>query len=719
MPAGLGSANLIITDKRSDGYVEKHAWGLDFPMSNLDRTARADGITANAARHFPEWALTNIHPIPELAAAILACHAGSSSLSLTGWTIEASGLWKAVTPVGRRLTWLKCYDGRIDQTGGIRSISVLPKNPTWRFSFLRSQPPGNQATPQTYPVEFAVTLNALGAIQYQLYIPQLWDESSSVYPDAYIPTLYKSTDSGATWTPVDALASEEASRWAAGAFERFEFIYCRFIRDHLIFSLGDSSSHWIYHEQGLEIPQGHVRIECGGGHFAFHIKHAVYMDTGVIERNIGIVPPDYINPVADSMDYLGDPGDAGGFSVTMESGGSPTQYWPKATLISSPDPAFGQRLYTPVLYEVQATRPATHSAPITTVIFDNEAIPADKGRLLSCEFTIAQDWRGSSFSAQLRTATGSDEYNLSGNEKAALKVALDAGAGVSWVHQLTGYLETPTYSLLPDDPGQMIIHLAAHDRIVRLRNKCVGPLPSFAGWTAAAAFAWLFHEVAGIPDADILIDADAYDWLYPCPFSWLILKFDATATVVDIADELAKAAGRRWGIDQLGRVFTRLDLADVYGGTPDFILDTAAVSDQDKLYFVEFDRDLFAVRNRIICIGNDADGAEVMASFRFDGSLSDPTADPFIGDDWCQVVIGPDGLNPWVYAQIKGAELLKCRGILCWETDGKPTLFPDHFVEVQVPGIGVPPGAVFQILEKHGQITSDGAFTTRFAGVVI
>jgi hypothetical protein len=709
MPAGRGVANLLITDKRSDGYVEKQAWGLDFPMVNLDRTFACDGITRNASVKVPEWWLTNIHPIPELGAAILACHAGSSSLSLASWTVN-SGLWKEVVPIGRTQRWLKFYDGSINATGSIVSNIALPANPTWRFMFLRSQPPGTDVAPQSSPVDFAITLNAWGSPRYKLYIPQLWDETSAVQPDAYFPTLYKDG------IAVDALNRDDASRWAASALEQINFVYVRFIKDHLIISLGDIADHWIYHEDDLWIPEGQVQVDVNGGQFAFHVKHADYMSSGIIERSVHILPPDYINPVSDAMDWLGDPGLSGGISVDMETDG--TEYWPKATLVSSPDPVHGGNFYTPVLYEIQATRPALLADPIATVIFDNANVPGDQGKLIEAEWNVAQDWRGSWFRAKLRTLTGSAEYDLSGNEKATLSV-LNEVIGGSPVPQVTGYLETPVYTRKGEDPNQQIIELQAHDRQVRLRNKNVGPLPSFGGWSFGDAFSWLMTQCAGIPADDVLLDDDASDWLYPCPMGWLILKFDQTLDVIAVADELCKAAGRKWGIDQNGSVFTALDLADVYSGTPDYVVDESNIGDQDQFYFVEFETDIFAVRNRVMAIGYDGSGTEVMASFRFDGSLSDPSAEPFIGDDWCEVSIAPDGCDPWVYAQLRCSELLKRRGIAIWEGDGQPSLFPGNFALFNVSGIRIPASSVVEFTEKYGRISDAGAFTTRFSGFVI
>jgi len=272
---GLACANLIITDKRSDGYLEKHSWGLDFPMSDLDRTQRVAGLLQNAAMQKPEWALTNIHPLPELNAAILSCHAGSINMSLDDWIQEQSNYWKLTQPPGRDHYWIKFYDARENQTGSLLSRFRWAKNPTWRLTFLRSQPPYFQ----TDPIYWAITLNALGSIRYRLTLEQ----SGSVYP-----TLEKSTDGGVSWVLVDNLCRDDAAAWADAAFERCDYLYCRFIPDHLIFSLGDSASHWIYHEDDLEIPEGEVRIECGGGAFAFHAKLSQYMPSGTITERVSV-----------------------------------------------------------------------------------------------------------------------------------------------------------------------------------------------------------------------------------------------------------------------------------------------------------------------------------------------------------------------------------------------------------------------------------------------
>ena len=692
MGAARGVANLIIRDKRADGYITAHAWGLDFPMTGLDRTRQVAGPYQNAAHQRPEWDLDEIVAIPELNAAILTPYWSTGSLDLDWWEQESSAYWKIVRPPGAVCDWIKWYDGRADQYGSICSRDRLSYNPSFGLRFLRARPPADQ----TNDVEFAVTLNALGTIQYQLYIRQ---------NEGYYPSLWKSTDAGATWDDVDYFANEQAARWAAGAFERIDYISCIFLPDHLIIWLGDMPNAWVYYEDGLHIPEGHIRMEVAGCQTAFHLQQVPFATSGAIERLIGITAPGFINDVADTMDHLGQTPAGATITPTMQTGGG--EVWPKAVLA-------GDATRTPVLYQIQATRPATHAAGTTTVLFDN-TLAGHKGKLISLRYTIGQAWRGSRFSAQLETAGG---YDFDGNEKAEIKVARDTGGGLSYVTQMTAYLQRPKRLRHGRDPGTVVLDLQGQDRLCRLRNKAALLLPSFAGWSFQDAWTWLMHECAGILESELVFDGGAADFHYPCPYSDLILKFDHTLDVVAVADQLAKAAGREWGITAAGKIFSRALGTIAYSGSPDWTLDEDTATEADVAYTIEADRDIFSVRNHVMVIGRDKHGNDVLATWRHDPSVSNPAADPFIGDTWWDVSIAPDGADPWLIAQFRGTDLLSYRSLVVWQTDGKPDLFPDHYVKVQTTGLEIPNDTIFRIIEKQGELRGDGEFTTRFLGVI-
>ena len=692
MPAGLGVAQLIITDKRSDGYITDHAWGMDWPMEDVDRVRRLSSISAQRGVDQPEWKLTNTIAIPEINAVALAPAFSVAAMDLPLWKQISSTYWREVQPFGFGMAWIKMYDARPGQTGAIASLPRLPKNPSWGLRFLRTAVPSTQ----TDPVYLSITLNAYGSTQYQLYIRQ---------DEGHYPVLYKSTDGGATAEIVDVFASEQAARWAAAAFNRPQWISCLFVPDHLILRLGDIADPWVYAEPDLDITEGAVLVGIGGGQLAFHLEKLTFASSGSIEGLRPITPPDFVNAVADTMSHQGDAPTGTTITPTMETDAG--KVWPKAALTGDGD-------HTPLLYSLQATRPAVHAAAVATSLFDNTD-PAHQGKLESAEFTIAQGWRGSSFTARVRTSGG---YDFTGNEKASLAIALDTGGGISYTTQVTGYLQSPALRKTGGDPGAVILDLSAVDRLQRLRNKAARLLPSFAGWTFEDAFTWLLHECAGFPTGDLNLDALAGSFTYPAPPGQQLLKFDHTLDLVAVADELARAAGREWGIDQSGDIFTRALGTVVYSGTPDWTLDEDTVTEADVCYFAEIERDLMGVRNHVLVIGKDRDGNDVLASWRYAPSVSDPAADPFIGDDWWEVRIAPDGADPWLIAAFTGTELLKYRGLLTWETDGKPTLFPDHYVKVQTTGLQIPTDTVFRIVEKWGHLDSQGECTTRFLGVM-
>ncbi len=693
-----GVANLIIADKRSDGHVEKQAWGMDFPMSTAANVRAIGGAYQNASRQIAEWLCSDTIPIAELGAVILEPNWSSDAMSLAAWTQQSSSYWKEVRPPGWQMDWLKYHDGRPDQEGALVHKSRLSKNPSVGFTFLRAQPPQGQ----TSSVYLALILNALGTVQYQLELQQ---------DGAAYPSLYKSTNVGSSWTKVDQLATDEALRWATGAFGRVDWLRWLWIPDHFIIHLGDGHAPWIYYEPGLEVPEGHLGIYIGGGQAAFHVAQLTYPTSGTIERNVGIEGPSFLNDEeSDTTEHLGQEPD--GTAIATEMLTDSGMVYPKATLTSD-----GNR--TPALYEIQATRPAKHSTPVTTVLFDNVAEEDDQGKLVSAEWYCAQGGRGSWFKARLVT-DGAGSYDYDGNEKAALKVAADIGGALTYYTQVTGYLDSPKRQKSGAVPATIVLDLKVSDRFIRLKNKDAYMTPSFAGWTFEKAWKWLFHECAGIPESHLTLDAGAGDFTFPCPLRNLILKFDQSLSVDVVADRLAAAAGRRWGVDRNGQVFTQALGTIVYDGSPEFTLDEDTATEADTLYFVDVRRDIFALRNHVICVGQDRDGNDVVCSWQWKDSMSDPTAAAFIGDEWCEVVFAPDGGNPYLTAQFRAAELARYQKLIKWQTDGAAgvDLFPGHYVEVdEVTHIDIPAGTVFQIIEKHGTLDArSGEIITDFLG---
>ena len=339
--------------------------------------------------------------------------------------------------------------------------------------------------------------------------------------------------------------------------------------------------------------------------------------------------------------------------------------------------------------------------------------------VLDATYQINENYRGSNFSARLRLPNGSDDLAVTGNEKALLRTGLDFGEGCNPTDQVTGYLDEPSYIADAEQPDAVILELHARDLMVRLNNKACPFLPSFGGWTFGDAFYWVMHESAGLPDGMIELDSGAGDFEFPCPTSELILKFDNLAQVVDVADELARAAGRKWGISPAGNVFTWIP--SIYSGSADFTLDETSQTPQDHFSVAEMTRDIFSARNFILVFGRDRDGNDqVVACSQHNPSVTSRTDPDYIGDEWWDVSIAPDGADPWVVCSLRAEELLHSRGLLSWETEGKPELFPGQYVAVYVSGIGVESGSIFRILEKSGRLNGEtGEYRDRFLGLVM
>jgi len=701
--AARGVANLVITDKRSDGYPTSQSWGMDWVMSDLARGANRPGAYQNDAGSVPEWELIGTRAVPALNAVILQPIFAAGDMDLDDWTQEASTYFKEVQPTGFDSAWLKYYDATEDQYGTLRSNSALTINPSWALNFLRAQPAHDQAE----PVAISITVGVQASMQYQLYIPQRWIAGAAA-PDSRYPSLWKSEDTGATWSLVDECRHEGARSWAQEAFDRPTWVWWLTLGDYLVIYLGDTC--WVYHEAGLEIPAGMVEVTIEGGQAAFQMEQIQFTPSGTIERLVGIIPPEYITDDPDTIDTLGDVDDQRTIVATMETAGD--TIWPKAALATS-DP-----YHTPVLYAIQATREAVYDEGDASLLFDNVVNAGDKGKLHNLRWTIAQDWRGSSFSGKLLTAQGYDEYGLTGNERAQLSISLDTTPPVYHVVG-TGYLVAPEYPRDPQLPSNEVIELQFRDRLSRLERKAVGDCPAFDGWYLSDALNWLFCQIGGVDPAELLLDDTATEYQFAWAPGSLNLKFDAQTRVVDAADQICRAAGRTWGVDQLGQVFTATSGDADYDGTPDYTLDESTVTEEDHIYPVHTAQDVSQARNQIVVLGTDAAGNEVRACWRMTDSMSNPTSSPYLGDLACDVMVCPPGADPYLLASLQGRRLATAAQHLIWQTNGKPNLLPGMFVAVTIGGIGVSPGTVMRIIESQGSLNEQGECASAFCAVAV
>jgi hypothetical protein len=214
-----------------------------------------------------------------------------------------------------------------------------------------------------------------------------------------------------------------------------------------------------------------------------------------------------------------------------------------------------------------------------------------------------------------------------------------------------------------------------------------------------------------VPPALIQVADDGYI-IEAMPERWRSrYEFGHDVEVVDALDAVVADRGWTWGVNEQGRIWVGPEAQ--YGGVPDFILDDQAVAEGDRVVRIEAARAEEGFRN-YVAVFSSREGIEA-AVWHDEASHRDPNAAAFIGDDWWEVLVRPDELSPEVLGWQRLQEARRSRCEIVWETLGKPELRPGMFVEARVTDLGVPTGAVFQLVEDVGLMDVErGVFRSLF-----
>jgi len=327
---------------------------------------------------------------------------------------------------------------------------------------------------------------------------------------------------------------------------------------------------------------------------------------------------------------------------------------------------------------------------------------------------LTADWRD----AECRVVLDLDQEAVAdlpswkGNNKLIVSAGWDDGVSTDVATQFTGYLAEAAHLRQGKRPGRVSVALSARDGFLRLERKYWERLGSFAGWTLEAAFRRVLNQ-CGVPDEQISFGGDPEVVIPHAPrLAERRFDFPATTSVPRGLDQLVQACGYQWGVDREGAWFCRPPLE--YGGIPDFTLDEGTLTDDDVAFAVRTAGPVRRGFANSVFVRIDR-GVEQDVSWRRDvESHQDPEAEAFIGDDWWHVFVGYDEQSAATLAERILADRLQRRRMLHFRCSGKPALFPDHFVEVQAAGIGVPAGSLFRITRKRWHATHAGDFLTEF-----
>lgn len=676
------AAELVVDNPHADGMLSKHGFAYDWRFESVkdDRPSQAEDFR-------PTWIGDGCEIIPVLRALGLRGYAVKADMDLSEWSVEAGDYWKAVRPAGKpRVAYLFWYDARPDRHGIVMSMAEFePRVAVWMWRF--SPPDG-----QTEPVFVEVTLHGDGlGPAYTVQVP-LHDQTYKY------PRLWRHDVGDAEPHIVDELQRYDAARlaMAGGAVE--QHLWVEETDGVLVISLSGAAEPWVYQpEDGQGPSRGHISVTFRGHCAMFNLQPIQYPSQGTATPTHFLYVPDWINR---TPQYLAVTGGVGTVSVAEDTQSDATSSRPVVTLTRT------EACKRPVVYVVHQY----HEAAIDA----GEAFPSST---VGDENLLALRWRrrlyrGWEFRATLRDFDGG--YEWKGNEKVTVKVGWQSAD----VQVMVGYLREPARLREADEYlGRAVVEVQGADYVTaRLsRRKYMTWHGSPVGWNFASWFRYVLNR-AGVADALVAVEDDGYI-IQAMPDRWRgRYEFGHDVQVVDALDEVVRSRGWVWGVNEQGEIWAGPE--PEYSGVPDFVLDDAATAEDERIRRVEAQRASEQFRNYVAVFAG-RDKAEA-AIWRDEDSHRDPSSPSFIGDDWWLVEVAPDERDPAVAAWQMFQQAYRQRHEIVWETIGRPQLAPGMFVRVDVDGLGVPAGTVFQITEDMGMVDRQrGVFRSIFLARVI
>ena len=734
MPHIRAICQATIDDPRADGIIEDGGFGL---LQQFRFTDHFETRPGDLSRHpMPEWDYTvggqhNVEPIPELNAVAprgvvdrddmtlysAAAPSGQWEKTNTEGLTNCSDLWKEVYPLGHpRALHLFFYDARgaysadLGYFGELTSRFDFHEDPSFSLRALRYAP--SPTLPQDGYSYLELQLLADPETgQWTLVLPVAGSEGQARYPRLG----WRQTPED-DWTVLTEfrVAPHEARSLRSKPFE--QVVTWETVDGHFLLNIdGHRQAFYVPPElrpsSGPLIPAGPMRVIVYG--------HAAMLNVTQIRYPLGDVVDSYVER-ADyfPVDNTVFPGSPSYGAVAWEPEGTTATATATVTVVDNED-RYIPRIEFTSPHNYRRAVAYLHEIDFEPVISAGTTDPYEtqgQSVIVEADGELTSDWRDAKCKAtlDLDRADASSLPDWKGNNKVAVVAGWDDGGSTDTATQFTGHLSSAAHRRRGDRPERVLMDLRARDGFRRLERKYWQHLGSFAGWTLEDAFTRVLNQ-CGIPDSKISYTGEAVTIPRPERLAEPRFDFPEDTCVIKGLDQLVAACGHVWGVDQTGSWFCRLPVG--YGGTPDFTLDDDTVTEGDVTFRLQAD----ALRDgrpgkrgfvNAVFVRIDRGGEPEYAWRRDVDSHQEPTADDFIGDDWWHVFVGHDEQSASALAEQILSERQHRRRMLHFTCNGKPGLFPDHFVQVDATGIGVPAGSIFRIVRKHWRARSDGEFVT-------
>ncbi len=287
-----------------------------------------------------------------------------------------------------------------------------------------------------------------------------------------------------------------------------------------------------------------------------------------------------------------------------------------------------------------------------------------------------------------------------------------------------GYLTPPEYTTSGTEPTAVKAQVLDGIEARLSGHKLIGS-PSWAGWPIDEAFTLLLGY-GGVPDSLIEVDAaivpgwtGGYYLPVADPKGDLGLQPEPGTEIWQAIDEVMATRPVIWGWDPgLGKYVLRPRPVHT-PGQYDWTLREDALT-EDEIVF-DFRRVLTRtdfINYLMVMVGR---GWRASTKLLVDiASISDPTADDFVGDLVQEVLFDPDVDDIDTYAdeiwQVRNAFSDVCY----WSLQGLANLTPGKHVRVYYASAGITSGSIYRVRSKHWALDSEqGRLQQEFEAVLV
>lgn len=741
----------------------KFSWGCDWEAQ--EAKDQLEGFSPDIGGSYG-WEYNNqLEYIKRLACIAPIGTFTPADMTTAAW--QTQGRWQLTSTTNffkHRALWF--YDGRPNLYPGTQwgyAKTVADTEPNVQFHIWRV----GQAAGELQPSTFSIRFLGDGNQQYQLTLPAYGltgkehEELTGRVGDKYCKAILYGQQAGSGWSVVDTFGAGAAPELMSyTAVPKFQAVRIEYLPGTLLIRIGEGES-WAVtgpwnlrngqEVSNIELAAGPIEVRVIGHTAMFSMYEMVYPTEIKLYPWATAVTDTLINPTPSYRVIARTPA---GTAITA----APTVNTCAIGVGTRPEVTFTSETgkNRACLYDVQEYRPALISAGVS-----NPEQTQNNSNFVLEEMSgeTRQDFKGSTMTATVSAAPGSDLASIQPNSSIVALVNVHDGAThVLYDYPVTGtpyykimfsgYADAPSKEKPAGPKGNMRASVSARDLIdARLRKKCIDWQCSFegngttAGWTVQAAFRYLLNA-AGVPDALIGIDETLPPILMPGSIQpgKRKFKYQPDTDYAQALDGIVQAGwtwstarpgqkrGLQWGVNQLGIVFLTSAYEWVAGSTADWTLDAETTTVEDMVSNLRSSRSLDDFKNYIAVMSGE--GVEAAARILCDeASWSDPAAASFIGDVWKQFTSFPDGVDVDARAQEIWERVARWNWMIEWTMDDCPWLMPQQNVLVSPGYLGATPenpginmeipvgGAVYTIINKSWRANNAGRYSQTLQAV--